>query len=100
MYYAQGDEHQHRTGDDIASEYQGEDRESQQIERLSGKCVQQVARKRADCQGGDGIAGKYRTHSPLGDSELLYQKERKYRHQQVEAEIQQEVRCKYQTVAR
>ncbi len=71
VHYAQDDEHQHRPGDDIASENQGKYQKCYQVQRLAGKCVQQVARERTDGQSGHRVAGENRSHSPLGDSELF-----------------------------
>ena len=99
-YSAQDDENGKRTGDDVAGENTRKDEIGEDIERLAGECIQQVTGKGTYRQCGKRIAGKSDAHRRASGMEDLRQVERENRHQKIESEIKQKIRCDDETVTR
>lgn len=100
VHDAQDDENGKRTGDDVAGENTRKDEIGEDIERLAGECIQQVTGKGTYRQCGKRIAGKSDAHRRASGMEDLRQVERENRHQKIESEIKQKIRCDDETVTR
>ena len=96
----QDDEKRQRPGEQVACENRRKNEERDQVERLARERVEQITRKGTDRQGGYRIAGERDADHRVARVEHFGEVKRQYRHQQVKAEVEQEVGCQDTTVAR
>ena len=93
MQDTEHDEDAQQAGDHISGEDDHEDGVSQQVQRSSGECVQQVSGERTNTEGSNSIARKDKTDHRFIRIELVLQVKRQDRQYQIKCEEQQKVGC-------